>query len=136
MLKRLRLQNSRPIAGPMTWKPLMRRGDVFLLARPGGGDPGRERPFVVVSWQAAIDSNYNSVVCAPVYTQASGYSSQVIIGEECGLNHVSAIHCDGLTTVQKAYLTNYIGSLPHERLAALDQALGIAVGIDHLFDRP
>lgn len=107
---------------------------MYLLARPGRGDPRRDRPVVVVSRQSSIDSRYNSVIGAPIHTRSHGESSQVLVGEECGLKYPSAIHCDGLINVQKPLLTNYIGSLPKDRIDALDQSLAIALGIDHLFD--
>jgi hypothetical protein len=40
-----------------------------------------------------------------------------------GLKHGSSIHCDGLVGLPKLVLTNYIGMLPAEKLAALDYAL-------------
>lgn len=36
----------------------MTRGDIFLVKKPGKGDPKRQRAFVVVSRQVLIDSNY------------------------------------------------------------------------------
>ena len=82
----------------------MRRGDLYRVDRPGAGDPKRFRVFVVVSRQTVIDSRFSTVICAPVYTERYGLSTEVAIGAEQGLKHDSSIHCDALVSVQKSLL--------------------------------
>jgi mRNA interferase MazF len=43
----------------------MKRGDMYLLRRPGGGDPKKQLVVIVVSRQALVDSRFPTVVCAP-----------------------------------------------------------------------
>ena len=107
----------------------MRRGDLFRVRRPKGGDPKRSRVFVVVSRQALIESRFSTVVCAPVYTRRDGLATQVHVGPEDGLKHESSIHCDGLVSLPKAMLTDYLSTLPPRRLRALDQALRVALAL-------
>jgi len=85
--------------------------------------------FVVVGRQAAIDSRYSSVICAPVYSSIHGLKSQVQICIAEGLKHESAIHCDELVSLPKSVLTDYVGMLSPEKLAQLDRALAVALDL-------
>lgn len=107
----------------------MKRGDLFRVRHPGGGDPKRSRVFVVVSRQALIDSRFSTVVCAPVYTRRDGLATQVEVGLEEGLKHDSSIHCDALVSIPKPLLTDHLASLKSARLRALDQALRVALAL-------
>lgn len=107
----------------------MKRGDLFRVRHPGHGDPRRRRVFVVVSRQALIDSAFSTVVCAPVYTRRDGLATQVEVGIEEGLKHESSIHCDALISLPKPPLTDFVARLEPARLAALDQALRVALAL-------
>jgi mRNA interferase MazF len=104
----------------------MRRGELYRVRKPGG-DPKRSRVFVIVSRQVLLDSSFSTVVCAPVYTQAHGLSTQVAVGVSEGLKHESAVFCDNLVSLPKAELTDYVGSLSPSALRQLNQALRIAL---------
>jgi mRNA interferase MazF len=108
----------------------MRRGDLYRVRRPGGGDPKKTRVFAVVSRQTVIDSRFATVICAPVYTRRDGLSTQVDVGAEDGLKHASSLHCDALVSLPKTFLTDFVGTLAPERIHALNQALRIALAID------
>jgi mRNA interferase MazF len=107
----------------------LRRGDLFRVRHPRGGDPKKSRVFVVVSRQALIDSRFSTVVCAPVYTRRDGLATQVDVGPGEGLKHDSSIHCDALVSVPKPLLSSYVARLAPERLRALDQALRVALAL-------
>jgi len=107
----------------------LKRGDVFRVAHPGKGDPKKWRVFVVVSRQALIDSQFSTVVCAPVYSRRDGLATQVEVGVDEGLKHESSIHCDALVSLPKSALTNFVASLAPVRRRALDQALRIALAL-------
>jgi mRNA interferase MazF len=53
----------------------------------------------------------------------------VAVGIDDGLKHDSAIHCDELVSLPKAVLTDYIGSLSVAKMAELDRALAVALGL-------
>lgn len=108
----------------------MKRGDVFLVQRPGPRDPKRARPFVVVSRQGLLDSRYSTVVCAPVYSAYGGGSTELEVGEAEGLKHHSGLRCDEVTSLPRSALTNYIGELDAQRFSELNRALVIALEID------
>lgn len=93
------------------------------------GDPKESRVFVVVSRQALIDSNFSTVVCAPVYSRRDGLATQVDVGLDEGLKHESSVHCDALVSLPKAVLTDYLASLKPARLRPLDQALRVALSL-------
>jgi mRNA interferase MazF len=93
------------------------------------GDPKESRVFVVVSRQALIDSNFSTVVCAPVYGRRDGLATQVDLGLDEGLKHESSVHCDALVSLPKAVLTDYLASLKPARLRPLDQALRVALSL-------
>ena len=107
----------------------MKRGDLYRVAHPSSRDPKKFRVFVVVSRQAVIDSRFSTVICAPVYSVHNGLSTQALVGAEEGLKHDSSIHCDELVSLPKSMLTNYIGTLPQQKIRELDHALRIALDI-------
>jgi mRNA interferase MazF len=106
----------------------MRRGELYRVHDPPG-DRKRHRTFVVVSRQALIDTRFPTVICAPVYTNGAGLSTQVSVGINEGLKHESWIHCDDLTRIPKSELTQYVGTLSHAKTAALNSALSIALDL-------
>jgi mRNA interferase MazF len=46
-----------------------------------------------------------------------------------GVEHESAIQCDGLMSLEKSRLTDYVGELTTDKLRELDNALLVALGI-------
>ncbi len=108
----------------------MKRGDLYLVKKPSPHEPKRRRAFVVVSRQILIDSDYSTVVCAPVYSRYSGLATQVETGPKEGLKHDSAVHCDGLVSLPKSTLTDYIGSLSGMKIDEIDRALRIALSVE------
>ena len=107
----------------------MKRGDLFRVRRPRGGDPKRSRVFLIVSRQTLVESRFSTVVCAPVYTRRDGLATQVDLGTDDGLKHESSIHCDALVSLPKPLLTDYVASLKPARVRALDQALRVALAL-------
>ena len=106
----------------------MRRGELYRVSKIAG-DPKKHRIVVIVSRQPLIDSLFSTVVCAPVMTEGQGLSTQISVGPEVGLKHHSWILCDGITSVRKTDLTNYVGTLPNSRWAELDRALAMALDL-------
>ncbi len=107
----------------------MKRGELYRVAHPSSRDPKRSRVFVVVSRQGLIDSRFSTVVCAPVYSERLGLSTQVPVGPAEGLKHDSALHCDELVSLPKSALTNYVGSLTQRDLFELESALRSALDL-------
>jgi len=108
----------------------MKRGEFYHVSLGSKTDTKKQRVYVIVSRQELIDSTYSTLICAPVYTNYEGLSTQVPVGIEEGLKHPSAIRCDELISILKTRLTDYTGALSEERFAELGQALSIAIGVD------
>jgi mRNA interferase MazF len=106
----------------------MKRGELYRVYKPGG-DPKQHRIFVVVSRQVLIDSKFSTVICAPVFTNGEGLSTQVTVELEEGLKHPSWIMCDNLVSLRKADLTNYVGTLSPAKLLELRHALKMAIDL-------
>jgi mRNA interferase MazF len=70
------------------------------------------------------------VICAPVYSQHDGLSTQVRVGVEEGLKRESSVHCDELVSLPKTMLTRYAGRLGEERAAELNEALVRALELE------
>jgi mRNA interferase MazF len=106
------------------------RGEFYLVRKPGSRDPRKQRVFVVVSRKALIESRFSTLICAPVYSQHDGLSTQVLVGPDDGLKQECSIHCDELVSLPKSLLTHFVGSLRGIRLRELDKALAAAVGLE------
>jgi mRNA interferase MazF len=107
----------------------MKRGEIYRVRR-SGDDPKQYRSFVIVSRQALIESGFSTVVCAPIFSFGQGLASQVPIGPDEGIKHESWIMCDNLASIQKADLTQFVGSLGWSKLAELDEALRITLALE------
>ncbi|MBY0495876.1 MAG: type II toxin-antitoxin system PemK/MazF family toxin [Cyanobacteria bacterium] len=114
----------------------MKRGELYRVRGPGGGDPTSSRVFAVLSRQTTINSGWQTVVCVPVFTERPGLKTQVTMGIGEGLKHESALYCDGLVSLPKPRLTDFAGTLSSAKIRELDQALVAALEIDvaNLFD--
>lgn len=83
----------------------------------------------MVSRQALFDSRFPTVICAPVFIRGHGLETEVSVEPENGLKHRSQIGCDGLVSVPKSWLTDFVGNLSPAKLSRLSQALRIALDI-------
>jgi mRNA interferase MazF len=106
------------------------RGEFYLVRKPSARDPKKQRVFVVVGRKVVIDSNFSTVICAPVYSSHDGLSTQVRVGITEGLKHESSIHCDELISVSKSLLTHFVGRLPFSRNDELNRALAAALELN------
>jgi mRNA interferase MazF len=77
-----------------------------------------------------VDSDFSTVICAPVYSKYTLLETQVEVGVEEGLKHDSCIVCDELVSFQKPLLTDFVGSLSPEKLNELNNALKVALAIE------
>jgi len=87
------------------------------------------RVYLIVSRQVLIDSQFPSVICAPVRTNYGGLPTQVEIDVDEGLKHASAIYCDDLISIPKPLLTNYVGALSDTKMDEVNTVLRIALAV-------
>jgi mRNA interferase MazF len=108
----------------------VKRGEIYRTreAIPERGDkPGF---YVVVSRNfIAGNDDVSTVICAPVYSEILGLKSEVVLGREDGLPQQSAVRCDFLMLMFKKKLTHFVGTLPSDKLKALNRALSYALEI-------
>jgi mRNA interferase MazF len=92
-----------------------------------GGKPG----FYVVVSRAFVAENedVSTVVCAPVYSEVLGLTTEVVLGPEDGLPRTSAVRCDFLMLLFKDRLTGFVATLSPEKVKALNRALTIALDL-------
>jgi mRNA interferase MazF len=106
----------------------MNRGELYRVSRPLG-DPKRQRVYVIVSRQKLIESRYSSVICAPIYTEGLGLSTQVAVGPGEGLKHESWVHCDNLVSFHKSVLTDFVGTLSATKIEQMNRSLALALDL-------
>jgi mRNA interferase MazF len=106
------------------------RGEIYRTADRAperGGQPGFyvivSRPFI------AENDDVSTVICAPVYSQVLGLSTEVVVGPDEGLPRVSSVRCDFLALMFKRKLTGFVASLPPRKRAELDRALAVALDL-------
>ena len=109
----------------------MKRGDLYRVYKGLKHDPKKYRVFVIVSRQVLIDSKFSAIICAPIFSNYSGISTQVPIDINEGLKHNSCIYCDELVSIPKRMLTDYIGTLASGKLEELNTSLRIALEIEN-----
>jgi mRNA interferase MazF len=77
----------------------------------------------------AENDDVSTVICAPVYSQVLGLSTEVVIGPEEGLPRVSSIRCDFLALMFKRKLTTLVATLSPRKVTELDRALAVALDL-------
>ena len=106
----------------------MRRGEIYRTRErvsERGGKPGF---YVVVSRTfLAEHEDISTVICAPVYSEVLGLTTEVVLGPEDGLPRISAIRCDFLTLMFKSKLTHFVSTLSAAKIVQLNRALAQAL---------
>ena len=111
---------------PRPRRPLIQRGDVWDAAIPVVGN----HPVVVVTRDRAIPL-LTRLVCVLVTSTVHNHVAEVPLGQDEGLSRTCAANCDNVFTVPVSSLTRRRGRLGPARMAELDTALTIALGLDH-----
>jgi len=112
------------------------RGEIYRTRErvaERGGKPGF---YLVVSRSfIAEHEEVSTVVCAPVYGEVLGLTTEVVLGPEQGLPRTSAARCDFLTLMFKRKLTDFVGTLSLAKIAELNRALATALDLPLLLSR-
>ena len=109
----------------MTWGEIYRTRE-RLPER--GSKPGF---YVVVSRDfIASHDAVDTVICAPIYREALGLRTEVLIGPADGVPADSAIRCDFLTLLFKRSLTGFVSTLSAVKQSELRRALAYALQLD------
>ncbi len=110
----------------------MKRGEIYR-AKERLEERGFKPGFYVVVSRSFIAGNgdISTVVCAPVYSNILGLSTEVAVGIEEGFPKMCSIRCDFLTLMFKSKLTSYVSRLGGSKLGELNRALAHALEIGH-----
>ncbi len=112
---------------PRSRRTLIQRGDIWDATIPGVG----VHPVVIVTRDTAIPI-LSSLVCVLVTSTYHHHVAEVSLGPDQGLDHECAANCDNVFTLPVKVLTRRRGRLAPIKLAQLDAALAIALGLDQL----
>jgi len=103
------------------------RGEIYRT-RERIAERGAKPGFYLVVSRSFIaeHEDISTVVCAPVYGEVLGLTTEVLLGPEQGLPRASAARCDFLTLMFKRKLTDFVGTLSGAKLPELNRALATA----------
>ena len=106
----------------------MNRGEIYrtLAKLP---ERGYKAGFYVVVSRDFVAGNddVSTVICAPVYREALGLRSEVLVDANDGFPQESSIRCDFLTLMMKKKLTHFVGTLSERKQEELNRALAYAL---------
>ena len=106
----------------------MKRGELYRTRERVPERGGKPSFYVIVSRSFIADhEDVSTVICAPIYSEVLGLSTEVVLNPEDGVPHVSAIRCDFLTLMFKTKLTNFVAMLSTTKMAELNRALVAAL---------
>lgn len=101
----------------------MNRGEIWL-AQVGR----KRRPVLVLTRDEVLDVR-SLVTVAEVTTTLRGLAAEVTFDHKpTGLDHASAVNCDGLHTVPQSMLTQRVGALDTTDLERVCAAVSYALG--------
>jgi mRNA interferase MazF len=114
----------------------MKRGDIYwaeLKPRSGSEQTGR-RPVIILSHNAFNQTpGWCSIIVVPLSTSqrqaARGPTVVQLPTGTTGLSEASSALCHQITTLDRSKLTAFIGTLPDNVLASVEQGLLHAVDI-------
>ncbi len=102
----------------------MRRGEIWLYQFR---HPDKTRPVLILT-RSSILPYLNEATIAPITGTIRGIPTEVLVGVGEGLKKESAVNLDHIQTVAKDNLKNFVGSLTHEKMQAVLEALLFALG--------
>jgi mRNA interferase MazF len=109
-----------------------KRGEVWMVDfNPGRGSEQKgNRPALII--QNDVGNQYASTtIVAAITTTIKKYPVTVLIpGGKGGLKEYSMVNLAQLLTVDKKRLTKKLGYLSEERMAEVDEAIRISLGIN------
>jgi mRNA interferase MazF len=106
------------------------RGEVYR-SRERVAERGDKPGFYVVVSRSFVarHEDVSTVICAPIYSEVLGLTTEVALGPEHGIPRTSAIRCDFLTLMFKSRLTQFVATLPPAKIAEMNRALANALGL-------
>lgn len=112
----------------------MKRGELWWasLPAPSGSGPGYRRPVVVLQANPLNQSRISTVIAAAVTSNLAlaDAPGNVRLGKaESGLTKASVVNVSQMVTLDRALLTQRIGSLPADVMRAIDDGLRLVLAL-------
>ena len=104
----------------------LNRGDIWLLTLPR---PDKKRPVLILSGGPLIHA-LHTVTVAAVTSTLRGSPTEVELGPDEGLKHISCANLCNLFTVPQAHLRSFLGSVGRAKMTEVCRALAVATGCD------
>jgi mRNA interferase MazF len=106
---------------------MIQRGDLVTVSLQG--DYGKPRPALVV--QSDLLADLESVVICPVTSELRDAAFRISIEPSAanGLQKLSQVMVDKLSTLPRARISEPFGRLENERMRAVSRALMLVVGV-------
>jgi len=111
----------------------VRRGQLWWIdwSPSRGSEQAGTRPALVIQNDVGNEYSRTTIVAAVTTSVKGDYPFLVPVGaRESGLARDSAVNCAQLLTVDKARLREKCGQLDRTKMAAVDEALKISLGIE------
>ena len=109
----------------------MKRGEIYRTAERTPERGHKPSFYVVVSRDfIAANDDVSTVICAPVYREALGIRSEVLVGSDDGLPEDSSVRCDFLTLMFKRKLTTLVATLSDRKQRELQRALAYTLQLN------
>lgn len=109
----------------------IRRGDIYLVSLDPviGSEEGKTRPCVIIQNNIAnTNSPVTIIACVTSKPRKKKYPQDVYVSAtETGLDRDSIVLLNQIRTVDKRRLIRKIGTIPHYKLQAIDEALRISL---------
>lgn len=109
------------------------QGEVWwaVLAEPSGSEPGFRRPVVVVQSDSFNRSRIATVVCVALTSNtrwAEAPGNVLLSAQATGLSKDSVANVSQIVTLDKASLTDRVGSLPNKKLELVLSGIDVVLG--------
>lgn len=102
----------------------MRRAEIWWAERP----PGQRQPVLLLSWDAHGEWR-DRVTVADVTTRVRGLDAEVALGPADGMPVPCVVNLDSVATILRGLLTSRVTTLDRARMAAVERALHLALGV-------
>jgi mRNA interferase MazF len=110
------------------------RGEVWLVSLGAGraGEPGKNRPAIVVSVDQLTTGAADELVVVPLSSSRSPSALRPEVSDIEGVDRSSRAICRGIRAVSRARLLRKLGTLAPATLAEVERALVMILGLsDH-----
>jgi mRNA interferase MazF len=109
-----------------------RRGEIWLVSLGASrkGEPGKNRPAIVISVdEIATGLEDELIVVVPLSTSRAASPLRPEVSPQEGIERVSVAVCRGVRAVARKRLLRPLGKAEADMLHAVEQALGMILGI-------